>query len=186
MLFTATIFSNAEIAPGYRRIRLSAPPAFTAAQPGQFVMVRVGSDPLLRRPFAVFDMGVSDTPDEALGGSRAWFEMLYKVVGKGTALLAKQREGTEIGILGPLARDSSAAAMKRRNACSSAVASVWRRSTCLPPIWSKNSGRRSGCSPAGARTPICFVWKTFSASASIATPPPRTAHTVNAVLSRLP
>ena len=102
MLFTATIFSNAEIAPGYRRIRLSAPPAFTAAQPGQFVMVRVGSAPLLRRPFAVFDMGVSDAPDEALGGSRAWFEMLYKVVGKGTALLAKQREGAEIGILGPL------------------------------------------------------------------------------------
>ena len=102
MLFTSTIFSNAEIAPGYRRIRLSAPPAFTAARPGQFVMVRVGGEPLLRRPFAVFDIGVSDTPDEALGGSRAWFEMLYKVVGKGTSLLASLREEAEVNILGPL------------------------------------------------------------------------------------
>lgn len=99
MQFASTILSNIEIAPGYWRIRLSAPPAFAATQPGQFVMARLGNDPLLRRPFAVFDMGTFEGANEAWC---CWFEMLYKVVGKGTALLAKQREGAEIGILGSL------------------------------------------------------------------------------------
>lgn len=99
MQFASTILSNVEISPAYWRIRLTAPPAFAAAQPGQFVMARVGNDPLLRRPFAIFDLGGFEAAGTA---SCCWFEMLYKVVGKGTALLAKQREGAEIGILGPL------------------------------------------------------------------------------------
>ena len=58
MQFISRILSNAEVLPGYWRIRLSAPPEFTAA-PGQFVMARIGGgiDPLLRRPLAVFDIG---------------------------------------------------------------------------------------------------------------------------------
>ena len=59
MQFTSMILSNVEISPGYWRIRLTAPQEFGAAKPGQFVMVRIGGgiDPLLRRPFAIFDLG---------------------------------------------------------------------------------------------------------------------------------
>ena len=59
MQFTSMILSNVEISPGYWRIRLTAPQEFGAAKPGQFVMVRIGGgiDPLLRRPFAIFDIG---------------------------------------------------------------------------------------------------------------------------------
>jgi dihydroorotate dehydrogenase electron transfer subunit len=59
-------------------------------------MARVGAgiDPLLRRPFAVIDVGRGNQ------GAPVWFEMLYKVVGKGTALLSTLRESLDV--LGPL------------------------------------------------------------------------------------
>ena len=102
MQFTATILSNREISPNYWRIRLSAPQRFAEAKPGQFVMVRIGGgiDPLLRRPLAVFDLGPL-APTQS-GEAHIWFEMLYKVVGKGTSMLAAMRDGAQVDILGPL------------------------------------------------------------------------------------
>ena len=95
MQFKSEILSNQEIAPAYWRIRLSAPPSFVTAKPGQFIMVQVSDSisPLLRRPFGVFNTGTDEQP---------WFEMLYKVVGKGTALLASHHTGEIIDVLGPL------------------------------------------------------------------------------------
>lgn len=95
MQFKSEILSNQEIAPAYWRIRLSAPPSFVSAKPGQFIMVQVSDSisPLLRRPFGVFNTGTDEQP---------WFEMLYKVVGKGTALLASHHAGEIIDVLGPL------------------------------------------------------------------------------------
>ena len=95
MQFKSEILSNQEIAPAYWRIRLSAPPSFVTAKPGQFIMVQVSDSisPLLRRPFGVFNTGTDEQP---------WFEMLYKVVGKGTALLASHHAGEIIDVLGPL------------------------------------------------------------------------------------
>jgi dihydroorotate dehydrogenase electron transfer subunit len=101
MQFTAKILSNAEVSPGYWRVRLNAPREFTAARPGQFVMARVGNgiDPLLRRPLAVFAVGA--LADDA---APVWFEMLYRVVGKGTAMLSAKREEDGVDILGPLGK----------------------------------------------------------------------------------
>ena len=100
MQFASQILSNVEIARDYWRIRLTAPREFAAATPGQFVMVRIGGglDPLLRRPLAVFDLGTEETG----GVAQVWFEMLYKVVGKGTAMLSTMRAGSAVDILGPL------------------------------------------------------------------------------------
>jgi dihydroorotate dehydrogenase electron transfer subunit len=101
MQFVSKILSNAEISPGYWRIRLTAPREFASARPGQFVMVRVGNgiDPLLRRPLAIFDVGA---PAPESGNATVWFEMLYRAVGKGTALLSARRETDDLDILGPL------------------------------------------------------------------------------------
>ena len=103
MQFTSMILSNVEISPGYWRMRLTAPQEFSAATPGQFVMVRVSGaiDPLLRRPLAIFDIGVHEPPQS---GSQAqpFFEMLYRVVGKGTAMLSVLHETDLLDILGPL------------------------------------------------------------------------------------
>ncbi len=105
MQFTSQILSNAEVSPGYWRMRLTAPQEFAAASPGQFVMVRVNGaiDPLLRRPFGIFDVATY-TPAHAGAVSQPCFEMLYRVVGKGTAMLASLHETDLLDVLGPLGR----------------------------------------------------------------------------------
>lgn len=103
MQFTSMILSNAEVSPGYWRMRMTAPPEFAAAQPGQFVMVRVNAaiDPLLRRPFGIFDVGVH-IPAHTGANPQPYLEILYRVVGKGTAMLAELHETDLLDILGPL------------------------------------------------------------------------------------
>jgi dihydroorotate dehydrogenase electron transfer subunit len=63
------------------------------ANPGQFVMIRVGSgiDPLLRRPFSICSTAENDL-----------FLILYRVVGRGTSIMATKREGESLSVLGPL------------------------------------------------------------------------------------
>lgn len=61
---------------------------------GMFLHIRVhaGTDPLLRRPFSVYDYDERE--------SRV--DILYKVVGKGTLLLSKIKPGETLDVLGPL------------------------------------------------------------------------------------
>ena len=65
------------------------------ARPGQFVMIRVrrGADPLLRRPFSICGTGP--------GGI---LRILYRVVGRGTAILSRLPRGDRLPVLGPLGR----------------------------------------------------------------------------------
>ena len=78
---------------GYYSIVLKAPEMASAALPGQFVMLRVSEnrDPLLARPF-----GISSVP------SKSSLEIVYRVVGRGTALLTGMKAGRTLSILGPL------------------------------------------------------------------------------------
>ena len=105
MQFTSMILSNAEVSPGYWRMRMTAPPEFASATPGQFVMVRVNAaiDPLLRRPFGVFDVGIH-IPAHSGAIAQPYLEMLYRVVGKGTAMLSALHETDLLDILGPLGK----------------------------------------------------------------------------------
>ncbi|RUM41468.1 MAG: dihydroorotate dehydrogenase electron transfer subunit [Desulfocapsa sp.] len=75
------------------RLSLEAPGIASKAKPGQFVMIRTGNgkDPLLRRPFSI-----SQT------SSGKYFQILFKVVGCGTSILAHCREGEFLSVLGPL------------------------------------------------------------------------------------
>ena len=99
------VIANTEVSPGYFRMRLTAPREMLDSRPGQFVMVKVRNaiDPLLRRPFGIFDMGIA--PPEFTGGvDQPYLEMLYRVVGKGTAMLSVLHHGDHLDILGPLGR----------------------------------------------------------------------------------
>ncbi len=89
----ATVRENARIAPGYFRLRLAVE-GWKPAVAGQFLMLRVGSayDPLLRRPFSVYRQG------------KGWVEILYKVVGKGTAAMAVLRGESRVDLIGPLGK----------------------------------------------------------------------------------
>jgi dihydroorotate dehydrogenase electron transfer subunit len=72
-------------------------------EPGQFVMVRVsdGGDPLLGRPFGIagFDRN----------GESAVFEIIFRVVGKGTAMMSRWTPGEKVVFLGPLGKGFSMA-----------------------------------------------------------------------------
>ena len=103
MQFKAMILDNAEVSPGYWRMRMTAPPEICAARPGQFVMVRVNPsiDPLIRRPFGLFDTGILQ-PAYTGAPPQPYMEILYRVVGKGTAMLSGLHETDLLDVLGPL------------------------------------------------------------------------------------
>ena len=92
-----TVLWNQPAAPGYYRMGLSCATGFDTAKPGQFIMVRIGTDatPLLRRPFSL--LGLIRDADRVTG-----IEILYKVVGKGTERLSQCRESERLSVIGPL------------------------------------------------------------------------------------
>jgi dihydroorotate dehydrogenase electron transfer subunit len=93
-----SVESNDVLARDTYRLRLGAPGLSRAIRPGQFVMVRLtaSTDPLLGRPFALYDTVVNN--DSQVTG----LDVVYLVVGKQTALLAKLRAGDQVDIWGPL------------------------------------------------------------------------------------
>ena len=77
-------------------LSLDAPEIARVAQPGQFVHLRIGQriDPLLRRPFSIHRV------KRELGQ----LELFYRVVGRGTALMAEAKEGESFDLVGPLGK----------------------------------------------------------------------------------
>src|SRR5215210_4670262 len=55
---SAEVIANAPLSDDYNVLALAAPEIAATAVPGQFVMVKAatGLDPLLRRPFSVFEV----------------------------------------------------------------------------------------------------------------------------------
>jgi dihydroorotate dehydrogenase electron transfer subunit len=96
----APVLENVAIARDTYRLRLADPLMAQAIMPGQFVMIRPGAegarDPLLGRPFALYDVA-----RDAVGTPCA-FDVVYMVVGRGTAALAQRRPGERLSIWGPL------------------------------------------------------------------------------------
>jgi dihydroorotate dehydrogenase electron transfer subunit len=98
----ARVVANAAESARNRRLTLRVAdwPGFL---PGQFAMLSAGArvgvartDPLLPRPMAVYRATPAD------GGADV--EILYQVVGRGTALLAEALPGQRVGFVGPLGR----------------------------------------------------------------------------------
>jgi dihydroorotate dehydrogenase electron transfer subunit len=86
-------------------MRILAPGFGEQAKPGQFLMFRVqmALPPLLRRPFGIFRTGFFP-PDCAGLPPREYVEILYKVVGQGTAMMRELHAGDRVEMLGPLGR----------------------------------------------------------------------------------
>lgn len=94
----AVVISNTRLSSDYNVLALDAPDVANAAAPGQFVMIRTarGLDPLLRRPFSIFEI-LRDTNGHTTGLS-----LLNKRVGVGTGLLFDAQPGDTVSCLGPL------------------------------------------------------------------------------------
>lgn len=76
------------------KFSLSAKEITDIAKPGQFIEIRVteGLDPFLRRPISIYNM---DKENGIL-------EIIFRVQGKGTGILARKKEEDLIDIIGPL------------------------------------------------------------------------------------
>lgn len=84
-----------EIKPGVWVTELLAPALAQSATPGQFLHIRCGedSDPLLRRPISI----------HAVYRQSGLVKIMFQVVGRGTAWLARRRNG-RLDVMGPLGR----------------------------------------------------------------------------------
>src|SRR6516225_5545956 len=80
------------------RIRLHCPELARSIRPGQFLMLRLPghSDPLLGRPFALYDTVLDDR------GEPVALDVVYLIVGRLTGLLAAVRAGERVEVWGPL------------------------------------------------------------------------------------
>jgi dihydroorotate dehydrogenase electron transfer subunit len=93
-VLTGKIMSKTQVTDGHFMMGIFCPYIAQNAKPGQFILVRVSKsyDPLLSRPLAVY---------RSKGDI---FEIMFKVVGKGTGLLSEKNIGETIGIVGPLGK----------------------------------------------------------------------------------
>jgi dihydroorotate dehydrogenase electron transfer subunit len=97
---TIPILENVSIARDTFRLRLGDAEMARALRPGQFVMIRPGpegaTDPLLGRALALYDVVY-----DAIGNPSA-FDVVYLLIGRGTAALSLRRPGERLAVLGPL------------------------------------------------------------------------------------
>jgi dihydroorotate dehydrogenase electron transfer subunit len=97
---TTAVLRNDVLGHGNHLLEFRAPEMVAEMQPAQFFMVGIpGSATLLRRPYSVCGLPgtFADRPADAV-------QLLYKVIGRGTGLLASLKAGAEITVLGPLGR----------------------------------------------------------------------------------
>jgi dihydroorotate dehydrogenase electron transfer subunit len=91
----ATVTRVEQFSPKNYRLTLDCPAVAGCAKPGQFVMIRtgIGKDPLLRRPFSIHQ-----TTQEGK------IQIYFKVVGRGTDILAHVKKDETLSVFGPLGR----------------------------------------------------------------------------------
>src|SRR5260370_29189648 len=94
----APVVANRRLARDTYLVRLLAPELARRIRPGQFVMLRPthGTDPLLGRPFALYDTFLDDR------GEPAGIDVVCLVVGKVAGHLAALRPGDAVETWGPL------------------------------------------------------------------------------------
>jgi dihydroorotate dehydrogenase electron transfer subunit len=96
----AAVIANRRLSADYNVIEFDAANIARTARPGQFVMIKTsrGLDPLLRRPFSIFEILRNAE------GAPAGISIFNKHVGAGTSLLSEAEPGARLQILGPLGR----------------------------------------------------------------------------------
>ncbi len=93
----AAVSERRELAEETWLVRVDCPEMAAQMRPGQFLMVRqsVGTDPLLGRAFAVYDVVLDDN------GPR-YLDIVFHTVGKMTDYLSRVSPGDELVLWGPL------------------------------------------------------------------------------------
>ena len=95
-LFSAQILSQVAIAPGFQLLSIHAPNTFVESTPGQFLMIRSEGVMFLPRPISIHSVYKKS--------GRVVCELLYQVVGRGTARLSEMKKGDALLVHGPLGK----------------------------------------------------------------------------------
>lgn len=92
-----TLLENRKVNAEYYKLSFRSKKLAKRVSPGQFVQIKIceGLDPFLRRPFSYY----------RVAGDR--IEILYEILGHGTALLAEKQKGEKLQAMGPLGRPFS-------------------------------------------------------------------------------
>ena len=87
----AKLIKKEEIIKDIYKFSVKAPEIVETAKPGNFIEIRVteGIDPFLRRPISIYN----------LDKENGILEFIFQVKGKGTEILSKKEEGTDIDII---------------------------------------------------------------------------------------
>ena len=95
-VYIGEILKNEEIQEDCFLMKVKIASSFENPLPGQFVMIRIAglNDPFLSRPISIYSF--------FRGGNFCSMELLYRVVGKGTQIMAGLIEGSQVEINGPL------------------------------------------------------------------------------------
>lgn len=90
----ARVLANEQLGPRLYKITLAAPKMACAIRPGQFVHMQLpGMEAhILRRPFSVYRANVQE----------GTIEIIYQVVGEGTAFMTQCAEGVECALIGAM------------------------------------------------------------------------------------
>ena len=93
----AKIVLNEQLTEDCWRMLLDSPQIASEVKPGQFIHVKIGGagGSIFRRPLSVFKR-------VKLNGGGLGIEIVYKIVGLGTSLMAGLKEGGIMDIIGPL------------------------------------------------------------------------------------
>ncbi|HQB94353.1 MAG TPA: dihydroorotate dehydrogenase electron transfer subunit [Candidatus Omnitrophota bacterium] len=99
-----TILENRKVNVKYRKLVFRSGTLARGVRPGQFLHVRLneGHDPFLRRPFSYYRT------------AKDRVEILYEVLGRGTAILAEKCKGDRLKVMGPLGNSFSTAIGKKK------------------------------------------------------------------------
>jgi dihydroorotate dehydrogenase electron transfer subunit len=99
------VVENVQIAERTYRLRVADPEIGSRIRPGQFVMLRIPNctDPLLGRPFALYDTFLDDA------GAVAGYDIVHLVVGKVTTWMSHLKAGDAVEVWGPLGNGFSLA-----------------------------------------------------------------------------
>ena len=165
----ALVLRNAHLSPDYNVLHLEAPAIAAASQPGQFVMIRTaaGTDPLLRRPFSVFEV----LRDAA--GSPSGISVLCKRIGPGTARLYDAAAGDRLSVLGPLGKPFSLVLPPAEAWMVAGGVGLAPFATLTEALMEHRRAQRA-CSTAAARAPISSTWTGSPRAACRSTWRPRT------------
>lgn len=93
----AEVLAHRAYPAGQYVLRLHAPRCAAAALPGSFVHLRCDPQLPMRRPLSIMRASARE----------GWIDLLYKAVGRGTALLAQRSVGEQLSVLGPIGKPFS-------------------------------------------------------------------------------